>query len=60
MDKNLYLSVENEGLRRRISSLRSALKSMRRNFDMANKKLRSLSREHSKCPEKRKIMFLYR
>jgi hypothetical protein len=60
MDKKLYLSVENEGLRQCINTLRTALKVMRRNFDTANRKLRSLTREHSKCPDKRKIMFLYR
>jgi hypothetical protein len=60
MDKKMYLSVENEGLRQHIRSLKSALKLMRKNFDSANKKLRALTREHSKCPEKRKIMFLHR
>jgi hypothetical protein len=60
MDKKIFLSVENEGLRQRITTLKTALKLMRRNFDSANKKLRALTREHSKCSEKRKIMFLHR
>jgi chaperonin cofactor prefoldin len=54
------LSVANEGLRERIDTLEAALSSMRKRFDSSNKKYKELSREHSKCSAKRKIMFLYR
>jgi hypothetical protein len=59
-DKNLYLSVQNEGFKERIRTLRKALSVMRRKFDSAEKKYKILIRIHSKCPEKRKIMFLHR
>jgi len=59
-DRSIYLSVANEGLRERIDTLEAALSSMRKRFDSSNKKYKELSREHSKCSAKRKIMFLYR
>jgi flagellar biosynthesis chaperone FliJ len=56
----MFLSVENEGLERRIETLKNALSSLRKRLDSSNRKLKELSREHSKCPEKKKIIFLYR
>ena len=59
-DRSIFLSVENEGLLERIDSLKCALNTLRNKLDNSNRKLRKLSREHSKCAERRKIKYLYR
>jgi adenine-specific DNA methylase len=52
-DNCIFLSVENEGLRERIDTLRTALESL-------DRKYRRLMAEHSKCSKKCKIKFLHR
>jgi hypothetical protein len=52
-DRSIFLSVENEGLLERISTLKNAL-------HVLDKKYRHLKNLHSKCSSKRKIKFLYR
>jgi hypothetical protein len=54
------MSVVNEGLLGRISSLKAALEHLDRKFRKLKEENVELKREHSKCYLKRQIKFLYR
>jgi|LakMenEpi03Aug12_release.lakeMendotaPanAssembly.Ray.scaffolds.fasta_scaffold273120_1 hypothetical protein len=54
------MSVVNEGLLARISSLRAALEHLDRKFRKLKEDNLELKKEHSRCYLKRQIKFLYR
>jgi cell division protein FtsB len=59
-DRSIFMSVVNEGLLGRISSLKAALEHLDRKFRKLKEENVELKREHSKCYLKRQIKFLYR